>query len=106
MTTVINTLPKARRGDPLTSHIAARRVRKLSETKSAIMVLLREKPISDEMLVLKFQEGIRVSQLPFASPSGIRSRRHELAEDGYLVKLPERHLLMSGNYGDVWAVTK
>jgi hypothetical protein len=106
MTTVTDSIARAKTFDPETSHIAARKVRNMTETKAAIMVLLREEPSTDENLVDRFRKGIRSSRLPFASPSGIRTRRNELAVDGHLTLMSERHLLESGNYGDVWRVTK
>lgn len=74
-------MPYARHTDPITSHEAAETVLHLSATKQAILDLLKF-PSTDEDLVNRYQSLARMGQVPSASPSGIRSRRHELEVQG------------------------
>jgi hypothetical protein len=76
-------MPKARATDPITSHEAAETVTNLTATKRAILDLLKL-PATDEELVNRYQSIARVGLAPMASPSGIRSRRHELHTAGYV----------------------
>lgn len=74
-------MPRARTTDPITSHEAAASVLNLSATKQVILDLLKF-PATDEDLVNRYQSLARMGQAPTASPSGIRSRRHELEVQG------------------------
>jgi hypothetical protein len=74
-------MPYARITDPQTSHEAAASVLNLSATKQVILDLLKF-PATDEELVNRYQSLARMGQAPTASPSGIRSRRHELEVQG------------------------
>jgi hypothetical protein len=76
-------MPYARLTDPITSVEAADSVGNLTETKKTILDLLKH-PSTDEDLVNRYQSITRAGLAPMASPSGIRSRRHELAVAGYL----------------------
>lgn len=79
-------MPKARVTDPITSHEAADSVTGLTATKRAILGLLKH-PATDEELVNRYQSLSRVGLAPMASPSGIRSRRHELHTAGFVTAL-------------------
>jgi hypothetical protein len=76
-------MPKARLTDPITSVEAADSVRNLTDTKHTILLILKS-PATDEQLIERYRIYSQANISPKASPSGIRSRRHELAEAGYL----------------------
>ena len=92
-------MPNARTKDPATSREAAQSVtdETITLTQQFILKALK-KPMTDEQLVIAFR---KYKTAPFASESGIRSRRAELAR---------RHLLMivgeaktaSGRRAYVW----
>ena len=69
-------MPKARLTDPITSVEASDSVANLTETKKAILDLLKV-PCTDESLVTRYESLARTYAIPMASQSGIRSRRHE-----------------------------
>ena len=93
-------MPYARLTDPITSVEAADSVKYLSETKKAIIDLLKMSS-TDEELVNRYQTLARLGRIPNASPSGIRSRRHELAIAG-LVKAVGYTKSMTGRRAIVW----
>jgi len=76
----------ARKLDPHTSHEAADSVRNETRTQSVIMSILSF-PMTDEELVKHYLalNSMDADIVPLASPSGIRSRRHELALLGKVV---------------------
>lgn len=99
------TAARARSTDPATSHAAARSVQ-LRDAHEAIRRLFRELgPMSDELLVERYvaatQEGLRPAQ----SPSGIRTRRHDLAEAGVLV-VSGQATTPAGRACNVWALSQ
>jgi hypothetical protein len=95
-------MPRARITDPVTSHDAAKSVTNLTATKQAILDLLKF-PCTDEELVNRYQSVARVGLAPNASPSGIRSRRHELHAAGY-VKSLDYAKSMTGRRAIVWGL--
>lgn len=95
-------MPKARLTDPITSVEAADSVTNLTATKKAILDLLKF-PCTDEDLVNRYQKLARTYAVPMASPSGIRSRRHELTVAGYLTALDYSKTL-TGRRAIVWGV--
>jgi RNase adaptor protein for sRNA GlmZ degradation len=95
-------MPKARLTDPITSHEAAESVGNLTATKQAILDLLKL-PATDEELVNRYQSVVRLGLAPQASPSGIRSRRHELAEIN-LVKQIDYGKSAMGRKAIVWGL--
>lgn len=95
-------MPVARLTDPITSVEAADSVKNLTETKRAILGLLKH-PSTDEQLVNRYQSYSRAGFAPMASPSGIRSRRHELAVAGYLEAVDYGKTAM-GRRAIIWGV--
>jgi len=81
-------MPYARSTDPTTSWEATTTVTRISETQKAILHLLTIE-MTDSELVERYQLRSRVGLAPMASDSGIRSRRHELAELGLVVQVGE-----------------
>jgi hypothetical protein len=69
--------------DPYTSHEAAESVQNITETQKAILDILW-KPMTDELLIQLYQTKMEYLLVPMASQSGIRSRRNELVELGFL----------------------
>jgi len=90
-------MPFARTNDRATSHEAAQSVRFVSDTQQCILDLL-DYPMTDETLV----ELYRASDAPYASESGIRSRRSELVALG-LVKSVGFAKSLSNRSMNVWA---
>lgn len=99
-------MPKARHTDPLTSHQAAARVKHLSETKKAIMRLLFRKTMTDVELIKRYNQLVAIGKAPQASESGIRSRRAELVERGYIAPSGRLERLPSGRNAIVWKPIK
>lgn len=90
---------KLRRRDPMTSFSAA-----LSQTPEksqglymAIRAILERKPLTDEELVDLFQ-----SRGKSVTPSGVRSRRAELAEAGWVRDSGEKRDTKTGHPSIVW----
>lgn len=105
----------ARRTDPATSHEAAASLSsdKLRRSQEAVLRVLREgepftgKPMTDERLVEAYEQCVRLwqCQYPKQSPSGIRTRRKELVERGF-VKAMGTTVLASGRRAIVWGAAK
>jgi hypothetical protein len=92
---------KARVSDPLTSHEAGRSVRNVTLTQEYVLKALRRPRTGDELV-----EAYRALKgAPYASESGIRSRRKELEERG-LVRVVGSVTLESGRRGQLWQVAK
>lgn len=95
----------ARATDPPTSRQAAASIagERLRASQQAVLhVLRRYGPMCDVELVDRYSllaERYGSQQ----SPSGIRSRRHELVEAGEVVDTGERRKLASGRNAIVWA---
>lgn len=98
----------ARRADPATSHDAARSIQgdRLRDSQEAILALLRRfGPMCDTELLDTYQRYAASSDYPRQSPSGIRSRRHELVNAGRVVDTGERMKLSPGRQSIIWAAT-
>lgn len=91
----------ARPTDPETSHAAAASLDDVQESQKQVHRLLRMfGPMTDERLVLMARTtGWNVS------PSGLRTRRHELVAAGLVEDTGRRDTLASGRRAIVWAVT-
>ena len=90
----------ARTDDPETSHQAAASIspQKMRESHEAVLALFHERgPMTDAALV-ECYDG------PRQSPSGLRTRRRELADVGLIVDTGERVKLESGRRAIVWGV--
>ncbi len=77
--------PRARSGDPDTSHEAARSAAPAAGSiRANVLEVLRDsKPLTDEELVASFRRrGLA------GTPSGIRTRRSELVAQGRVVRYP------------------
>lgn len=94
-------MPNARMTDPETSHEAAERVNNLTETKQAIVKLLKY-PMTDYELIKSYKQWAEAGLHPDASESGIRSRRAELVEDGIIRDSGYRAKSPSGRNMIVW----
>lgn len=95
-------MARARITDPETSHDAAASIPevRITLTRQRVLALLhREGPMSDADLWHAFASthGERA-----ASPSGLRTRRAELAAAGLVVDTGQRRQLPSGRYAVVW----
>ena len=93
----------ARITDPQTSHDAAESVQNISATQSAILSILTF-AMTDERLVDAYYSMVGVGGAPNASPSGIRSRRAELAKRGLIKDTGDRERLSSGRQAILWQV--
>ena len=93
----------ARKGDPETSFEAASSLKavRITKTRQAILDLLQEHPagLSDEQIA-------RAYQGPEASPSGLRTRRAELADAGLVVDTGRRARTRSGRRTILWALPR
>lgn len=91
----------ARRTDPETSHAAAASVEPdvITALRARVLLELRRRgPMDDTQLVAAIQpEGY--------SPSGIRTRRSELVDQGHVVDSGVRQKLLSGRFAIVWRAT-
>ncbi len=77
------TTPRARRTDPNPSHQAARQVIDQDGTRARVLALLTEHgPLTDAELITKHRHREGTAGWPYASESGLRSRRAELVRDG------------------------
>lgn len=94
-------MPFARTLDPQTSHDAAASVTGIQTTQFYVWLHL-EKPMTDVELVDAYMAD---PHAPQASPSGIRSRRAELVEQGMVEATGDKVKLPSGRYANVWART-
>lgn len=96
-------MPTARTADLDTSHEAARSVKNLSETKEAILRILRTKQLTDDQIYQIFFQGAEQGYWSHASMSGVRSRRAELVRDG-LVKQVAKSETRFGRKCYVWGL--
>jgi hypothetical protein len=97
-------MPKTRTKDPITSHLAAEQVKHLGDTKKAIIRILRRKQMNDTDLVIAYKNAIATGAAPNASESGIRSRRAELVERGYVIPSGRMERLASGRMSIIWKI--
>ena len=92
---------RARRTDPVTSHLAADSVDNVTATQAYILRCLK-RPRNDSQLVQAYKA---YKTAPRASESGIRSRRAELVDRGLVVDTGRRVRLDSGRYSIVWGLS-
>ena len=94
-------MPRARNTDPVTSDLAAESVKNVTETQSFILrALKRARP--DHQLIEAYRA---YKTAPYASESGIRSRRAELVERGMVRDSGRRTTTESGRKAIVWELT-
>ena len=93
--------PRARTTDPATSHQAARSVAHLRQTQRAVYTLLAlEGPQTDEELAYLWHERMADP----ISPSGLRTRRAELVDQGLVIDTGCRRPISSGRNAIVWGI--
>lgn len=94
-------VPRARRSDPWTSHAAARSINGLTARQNAVWnFLYQHGPLTDEELVNDYTRTGR-DAWPAQSPSGLRTRRKELA-DRSLVEEAGDTIVQSGRRAIIW----
>lgn len=98
----------ARATDPATSRqaaasIAGERLRASQEAVLRVLARGGSVGMTDSELVERYTTAADLGFEPRQSPSGIRSRRHELVEAGEVVDTGERAKLASGRNAIVWA---
>ena len=100
-------MPLARTTDPVTSHEAGASVKNITATQQAILDIFTSHSIAltDESLVSIYKRGT-AHGLPYASESGIRSRRAELVKLGKLCDTGLRIKLYSGRNAILWGLAK
>jgi len=78
-------MPHARNTDPITSHEAAAGLDpvSLTKTKQAILNLLAV-PMTDDQIRAAYGELVALGLAPAASESGLRTRRSELHQHGFI----------------------
>jgi hypothetical protein len=91
----------ARVTDPQTSHDAAKSVDNITATQHVILSLLRT-PMCDLELLTAYRLSVEVGIAPYASESGIRSRRSELVDAGLVIHSGDYKLSPSGRKMMVW----
>jgi hypothetical protein len=99
----------ARRTDPPTSHAAARSIasEKIRASQKAILMLLEARgPLTDEEIATRYAQTSRMlpDHFPPQSPSGLRTRRSELHQAGYVIDTGEQRKLKSGRWAIVWGL--
>lgn len=93
----------ARRGDPETSHLAARSVERIRLSQHAVMrVFDQDGPMHDQRMISLYNGYVYFDALPVQSESGLRTRRKELVEMGRLKDSGLRVVLHSGRQSIVW----
>lgn len=95
--------PRARRTDPQTSHDAADKVKHITRVQTVILLILWAKgPMTDPQIAEHYHEQVASGSAPNHSESGLRTRRKELVDSGYIVATGEKRRLDSGRYAQVW----
>lgn len=89
---------RARSTDPETSHAAAASVWGMTETKRRILGIVSACPSTD----FEIRRAWDDAGLPRISDSGLRTRRSELVDDGFLVDSGERRAGDTGRAFIVW----
>lgn len=96
-------MPHARTTDPITSHEAAASVNNLTATKRFILWLFDKFAyLSDEELYAHYCRYMATGDAPMASISGVRSRRAELTDEGYLRDSGRKSKTASGRSAIIW----
>lgn len=100
--------PRARRSDPITSHIAAdRTAADMSEMKQRILSLFyRLGPMTDSELNAAYIDQAQVHGWKTVRPDTPRKRRSDLARDGWLQATGETRVNAFGSPEQVWEVAR
>lgn len=96
-------MPYARITDPETSHEAASSVSNISATQEMILFCLRWEDMTDERLAREFRKSAPEYKV---SDSGLRSRRSELVDRGFVCDTGKREKTESGRSTIVWGLVK
>lgn len=99
--TMTLTRARARNTDRTTSHLAAASVSNITGTQEFVLKTLRLRPANDVVILARYRN---LTAAPYASESGIRTRRKELVDLGAIVDTGERSTLPSGRTATVWAI--
>lgn len=92
----------ARLSDPPTSHEAAASIRDLNGKQQAVLDTFRRcGPMTDEQLCERYPSP----HVPVQSESGLRTRRHELVEQGHLRNSGRKDTTESGRASIVWELS-
>ena len=94
-------MARARKTDPHTSHDAARSIDDVTATQQFVLRSLKRRAQTDVDLINTYRS---FKTAPWASESGIRTRRHELVERGLVMDSGKRSVLPSGRRAIVWSV--
>lgn len=106
---------RSRRGGQDTSRAAAESVQDLRANQAAVLEALEALggEATDERLVAHYQAALvpawgslKQPRWPKQSESGIRTRRHELTEEGFIEDSGERQALSTGRQAIVWRRTQ
>ena len=100
------TTAHARNSDPDTSHAAAKSVRDLTGVQQGIVEILNWKPLTDEQLVIAYENAYIEFEYPEATPQSIRSRRAELVRTGHVEFTGRKEQLKSGRWARVWKLSE
>lgn len=95
--------PRGRNSDPSTSHLAAASVGDLTGKQMAVLrVFRRHGRMHDEDLLLAYDV---TPDVPAQTESGLRTRRHELVEQGLLADSGRKATTDAGRPTIVWRIT-
>lgn len=97
----VPTRSKVRKYDPQTSFDAAvgQTPEKTRLLYNAIWILLSRAPLTDD----EIQGALSRSRIPY-SPSGVRTRRRELVDAGWVMATEEKRESANGSPSTVWAI--
>ena len=96
--------PAARATDPWTSKDAAMRAAVAPLQDRLIYLFENSFPMTDDELIAEYARAATRFHWKPASPSGIRSRRSELVDMGYLIDTGRTALTPSGRHTIIWGL--
>ncbi len=97
----------ARRTDPQTSHTAADSVQALRDSQQRVLKVLQDDGDgTDEDIASWYASSERLLGWPQQSPSGLRTRRSELVDAGFVFDTGRRKTLPSGRESIVWTARR
>lgn len=95
---------RARSTDPQTSHEAAEKVRGITAVQSTILMILWTRgPMTDPQIAEHYYNRVADGSAPNHSESGLRTRRKELVDLGYVAATGDREKLDTGRTATVWS---